>query len=670
MSPALDLVRDYLRFVITSFEVINISAPHIYHSALLLSPRMSIVHQLYKQYTRPFARVIHGLPESWEPISATLYCIDSIGDAVWSPCGKFIAVPRDGSTDILDAGTLSQLNTFEYPPGFDGKDLCFTPDGCFLTRFSPGGPLSWDIQTGGPLGTSPFLHNQFPLYSFSSTYSIDGKMIAVAHENPPQDCKDGNDHCSHNNSYSITIFNLFGTLMHTHNVPEGPIIPPIWTQGQCFQFATMKPSFITIWEVAFSSTCRPTEVKSLPVPDEIADGEKFLFFPTLSRLAFTLRDTIQIWDARASKFLLKTLPEFQPCKPLAAGYYPPSWGSFSFNGCFFACIVTTGVYIWKESPSGYILHQNLVFPTPVRSMAPHFSPNGKSIIITHDSKIHLWPTIDQILPPHDSPTGGDDGHDFVLGFSPNEPLVAFVPWAKSMIKILDLQSGDLLLATDMSVEICCMWMTENTVVAVGENGDIVSCDLSGESHTFKPGANIKNSVLTTIFNDSVQYPSVGILGTAVSVSPDLSWIAVPVYTYPRDAGQYFLVVCDISTGRCLGSIKTTTLPTPVFSLDGHWIRNTDGNSMYMWEIFEDSGSGAIELGPLGEVVCPPELFPFDSTCGYEVTDDKWVLSPTQERLLWLPQHWRSYWKHRIWNRQFLGLTHRELSDVVILEFFE
>ena len=666
MSPALDLIRDYLRFVIKFFEVINISAPHIYHSALLLSPRTSIVRRLYKQYTRPFARVIHGLPESWEPISATLYCIDSIGDAVWSPCGKFVAVPRNGFTDLHDAGTFSQLSTFEYPPGFHGQEICFTPDGCFLTQFSPRGSLSWDIQTGGPLRTSQFVHNQFPLHSFSSTYSIDGKMIAVACKNPPPDNKNGNDNYSHNTSHYITVFNLFGMHMHTHNVPEGPIIPPIWTHGQCFQFATIKPSFITIWEVAFSSKCRPTKVKSIPVPDEVADGEKFLFCPTFSRLAFTLEDTIQIWDAKASKLLLKTLPEFQLCKTNVSGYYP-SWASFSFNGYFFACLVTTGVYIWKELPSGYILHQKLVFPTPVCPTAPRFSPNGKSIIITLNSTIHLWPTIDQILPPHDTPTGNDGGNSFVLGFSPNESLVAFVPWRKSMIKILDLQSGDLLLATDMDMDICCMWMTENTVVAVDRDGDIVSCDLSGENHTFKPGANIKNSVLTTIFNDSVQYPSVGILGTVVSVSPDLSWIAVPVYT---DAGQYFLVVCDASTGRCLGSIKTTTLPAPVFSLDGHWIRNTDGNSMCMWEIFEDSGSGAIELGPPGEAVCPPELFPFNSTCGYEVTDDKWVLSPTQERLLWLPQHWRSYWKYRIWNRQLLGLTHRELSDVVILEFFE
>src|ERR1700753_2178755 len=73
VSQALDLVRDYLRFVIEFFGVINISAPHISHPARLFAPRTSIVRRLYKQYVRPFTRVVHGLPESWEPISATLY---------------------------------------------------------------------------------------------------------------------------------------------------------------------------------------------------------------------------------------------------------------------------------------------------------------------------------------------------------------------------------------------------------------------------------------------------------------------------------------------------------------------------------------------------------------------------------------------------------------------
>ena len=57
-SPTLNLVNDYFRFVIESFEVINTSASHIYHSALFLSPKTSIVRSLYEQYGRPLVRVV------------------------------------------------------------------------------------------------------------------------------------------------------------------------------------------------------------------------------------------------------------------------------------------------------------------------------------------------------------------------------------------------------------------------------------------------------------------------------------------------------------------------------------------------------------------------------------------------------------------------------------
>ena len=152
VSPALDLVKDYSRFVIEFFEVINISAPHIYHSALLLSPLMSIVRGLYKQYVRPFTRVVRGLPVSWEPISATL-CIENFnGGAVWSPCGRFIAVAKSGSTEILDAVTLNPLSTLEPPPRF-GVPVT-------VPQFYPGWPLLnaifllGDRQLGHPDGWS------------------------------------------------------------------------------------------------------------------------------------------------------------------------------------------------------------------------------------------------------------------------------------------------------------------------------------------------------------------------------------------------------------------------------------------------------------------------------------------------------------------------------------
>ncbi|KAF9646351.1 hypothetical protein BDM02DRAFT_3061612, partial [Thelephora ganbajun] len=47
-SPTLDLVDDCFRFVMRFFEIISTSCPHIYHSALPLCPRKSIVRSLYK----------------------------------------------------------------------------------------------------------------------------------------------------------------------------------------------------------------------------------------------------------------------------------------------------------------------------------------------------------------------------------------------------------------------------------------------------------------------------------------------------------------------------------------------------------------------------------------------------------------------------------------------
>ena len=649
MPRALDLVRDCSRFVIEFFEVINISAPHIYHSALLLSPRESIVRRQFKQCVRPFTRVVRGLPESWEPISATRYLDDLKGIAVWSPCGKSIAVARAGSTEIIDAVTLNRLSTLESPPSLSLLPcLGFTPDGRFLTRFSLQETVSWDIQTGGPLGTVKSGFRPCPPKDpFEFTYSIDGKMVAVAYG------------FSRDRGCSVVIFDLFGAHIHTHRIHEGHIIPPIWTHGQCLRFAIMKQSFITIWEVAFTSTHGPAEVESLPAPAKIADWRCPMFFPALSRLAFILRDTVQIWDAKASKLLLKTgtSRDFRP---------HPLWCSFSSDGHFFAYFTGTGVHIWKESPSGYTPHQKLAINTLLVHAAPRLSPDGKSIIISLSSAIQLWSTKDQILSSPDTPAGGDR---FVVGFSPNGLFAGFAGSGGNMVKILDLRSGDLLLAIDMHVWFRNLWMTENTVVVAGPGGGIVSGNLPGENSTFKSWFKswIKGSVQTTTLDHSV--PSSYRLhfnGLNISVSPDLSRVVAPART--DSAGVGYLGVYEVSTGRYLGGINTAEYPEPVFTLDGHQI--WDQQYHLRWEIVEDSRSGTVELKPLGKTARPPGLFPFHSSRGYEVTEDGWVLSPARERLLWLPQRWRSTWRNRTWGGRFLALLHRELSDVVILEFFE
>ena len=152
-SPTLDLVNDYFRFVIAFFEVINTSAPHIYHSALPLSPRTSIVRELYKSYARPLARVVQGFPISWEPVVTTVSHSGPVDLAVWSPCSRFIAIgcSNTGTVEVLDAVTLERLNTLNplektQLPGFPSETtlwLSFSLDSRSLTQFSYGnrGPL-------------------------------------------------------------------------------------------------------------------------------------------------------------------------------------------------------------------------------------------------------------------------------------------------------------------------------------------------------------------------------------------------------------------------------------------------------------------------------------------------------------------------------------------------
>ena len=681
VSPTLDLVRDYSRFVISFFEVISASAPHIYHSALLLSPQTSITRRLYKQYAYPFARVVRGLPESWEPISASANLDNFTGPTAWSPCGKFIAIAKRGSTEILDAVTLNRLKTFKPPHDYFDSGLSFTPDGRSLTQFGYAGLINWDVQTGGLLSAIESESSWFPQHSLSLTYSMDGKMIAVAYEDydflqahkdgDGDDNDDDDDDDDDDDYYSdnpvlilIAIFNFFGTHIHTCRVPKEPVISQIWAHGQCFRFATIKPSSIAIWEVSSTSPHELAEVESLSIPDEINEGYNMVFFPPLSRLALTFPKTIQIWDAKSSKFLLN--PEALPALP-SDPTYPPhsSWCSFSLNGHFFACIADGGVYVWKESPSGYILHQKFPFTLPTHIIGPRLSPDGESIIMPLRSAIHLWSTRNQIFPPSNAPSGDDVEVDSVLAFSPNELFAAFA--RGSVVKILDLRSGDLVSATDMDVEISCLWMTQNTVVIVA-GGKIVSWRIPGENCGVKSGANVKDSAQTITLDRSFTF----YYATPTSVSPDLRRIAVSEH-YPFPSMDR-LEIYDVFTGRSLGSIKISTRPmVPKFTLDGRQIWDLKARSTTKaWEIVEDSKSDTINLVPmtLEGTVCQPGLFPLHS-CGYEVTGDGWVLSPAHKRLLWVPQRWRSdQWTYRTWSGRFLGLFYPELSDPVILEFLE
>ena len=140
ITSLLDTTADCLRFVTEFFDVINQSAPHIYHSALFLTPKLSIVWKLYSEQICPLvARVVTGIPTSWDSCTASAGGYDTYSMA-WSPCGQFIAtgVLGLGQAQVLDSITLGRVSVLNSPSNFSHSILTyptFSPDGHQLACF-------------------------------------------------------------------------------------------------------------------------------------------------------------------------------------------------------------------------------------------------------------------------------------------------------------------------------------------------------------------------------------------------------------------------------------------------------------------------------------------------------------------------------------------------------
>ena len=654
------------------FEVISVSSPHIYHSALPLSPKTSIVLELFKSHAHPFARIVHGLPTTWEPSIAIKTFATQIFAAAWSPCSKFIAVLWDGDSDspvieVLDAVTLMQQTILRFPGSELGAKhwITFSPEGHLLTWFggnhegsSPEKIVTWDIQTGIVISvispdqwnipSDPLVDWEVLLELSSVTYSICGAMFGVLF--------------CWNSEFIICTYNaLSGTHIYSHPV-EGQVLGSIRTHGECLQFATVTPRSIIVWEVGFASTQAPTEVETSPIPDGFYIPDGFLFHPTLPQFALMKGGSFFVWDTHDSKFLLEPPTEIELFGQM----------TFSPDGRFFACGQTflgnesQSIYIWKESQTGYIPHQKFISPAEVR--IPLISPDGESIIAFGGLTIQLWHTMDSSISLsaalYENCWDSTDLRDFLLEFSPNHELAAVMQERDETITVLDLKSGIPWLVIDMGIWVYGLRVTGSSIVAVSYE-NIFTWNLPTGDHIPNPRLDITNSVQTIPY-DCEWF---GENRKAVLVSPDLHYIII--HDYSRKRNQAYLHVYDLSIGQNIGSMPIDRYVTSGFTPDGCGVwygRNL--NEMVCQRLFDDYEPNITELEH-PQTIYQSWRYPWESPHGYKIVDGQWILNSSGKRLFWLPSHWRRYgtqWRSMKWGGRFLALLHGELPEVVILEF--
>jgi len=583
------------------------------------------------------AKVVHGLPITWEPTVATSKHSHPVGRAAWLPCSRFIAVDLSTKIEILDAVTLERLHIFVDPSTDKIQRLSFSPDSRSLTVLYRSKPTTiWDLQTGGRISASPSTPNTSSSRYLSSVYSMDGKILAVA----SRDWKD---------TITVTTYNLpSGTHIYSHCVSEGWIVAPIWTRGEFLRFATAEQGSIAIWEVGFTSKHALAEIESLPAPGGVGSGE-CLFLPTFSWLAFILRGAVLVWDARGSKFLLNFMSDDLP-----GGL------SFSSGGRFFACgIGDREIYLWKKSPAGYVLHQKLVSniaELSFRGAMPLLSPNGESIITHRNSQTQLWHTTDPISSPSSAQTQPDEKTHFVLAFSPDKGFIATGRLGGNIATIVDLKSGNPRLIVDTGMRICGLGVTGSTVVVVGE-GKIITWDLPAGDCVLDARVNIHDSVRTIVFNHPPPPPE---WLHSASISPNFNCLVI---TRGRGEG---LEIYDMSTGKHLVGTTTEYVFEPWFTRDGREVWDSSGTPGGQ-KIIRGEGSDVIGLEPIKRFSPPSGGYLWESSHGHDVTDDGWILDPRKKRVMWLPHHLRVSTKYRIWSGRFFALFNPRLPEPIVIE---
>ena len=633
------------------FEIISISAPHIYHSAIPLSPKMSLVQTLYHSYAIPFVKVVHGAPVSWDQAAATVKHTEKIVAVAWSPCSRFIALAPVSSSgiQILDAVTLKPLSiTSPIPIVPDGSrqgtgrrsgHLVFSPDGKFLTVWKATLPhiISWDIQTGGLMSSIKVDENFGTCQSI--TYSECGTMIGTLFTFL--------DICT------IKTFNVItGTPISSGSFKERST--QVWTHNGCLCFDLLKKGLISILETPFNFELdKPlTIVQSLSTPDNFDSSSEFSFHPTLFYLAFLNSSTVEVWDLQNLRPLLN---------PLQLSVYNPT---LSPDGLSFACTATSKLILWKRSPIGYESYQEIpcISGENLDSMfftIPHslvFSPNGEFVLVHYGSHVVQLFQTETPVPSHSSDSASSsDKHNrnFTLDFSPDETLAVVARHHDKMITVLDLRVDAPQLIINADEEVLAVKVVKNTVLVVCER-KVFTWDIPNGKDAVDYRVDVSHSTWSTTLRS-------GFFPDAASISPDSHWICY------ASAVPSHLNVNNLVTGEVIHQ-QIDFYPTMTqFTLDNDevWCYSSNGHVEGGWKIIKEGKFDSAKLVPQ-EANGNLPIHPWQSTCGYGVTDDGWILSPTGKKLFWLPHGWQLGETVKRWSRHYLALLYGGLPEPIII----
>ena len=350
----LNTTKDCLHFMTKFFEPINLSATHIYHSALELSPLSSIVRRLYyNQQHTPFPRVVIGNLDSWGERT-----IISAGGGskyrfyTWSPCGQFVAgLTTQGVVEIRDPRSSELLSTLTKPGAHFIGGLAYSPDGCSLACLTNTTLIIWDIQTGG---VAKEIGHSGVMGDIMLVWSLDGKTIGTFGGWETQ---------------TVHVYNIASDTTQSPGTLQSSGKSHLWGHDTAFQAMTTRwdgqAFIIEIFKVG------PTlaKIKSFHLKVLGKCPRIEAFSPTSYHISIAVNGCFMILNVQSSECLLEQKQFFDT-------------HCFSPDGSLFAASLPSSVHIWTYSSGHYISWRE--FPTvdciPFYSSPLQFSLNSSSVL--------------------------------------------------------------------------------------------------------------------------------------------------------------------------------------------------------------------------------------------------------------------------------------------------
>ncbi|RKK68447.1 Vegetative incompatibility protein HET-E-1 [Fusarium oxysporum] len=166
------LLQDARRFILSNRRPIEIAPLQAYASALVFSPKHSLIRELYKIEEPDWMALKPRIEADWSACVQTLEGHgDRVNSVVFTADGQYLASGSgDGTVKIWDAATGACIQTLE---GYG--DLVFSADGQYFASGSGDGTVKiWDAATGACVQTLEGHGDRVT----SVVFSADGQRLA------------------------------------------------------------------------------------------------------------------------------------------------------------------------------------------------------------------------------------------------------------------------------------------------------------------------------------------------------------------------------------------------------------------------------------------------------------------------------------------------------------